>query len=384
MLSHLASKSAPTGAEWVLELLARGLVERGHQVAVSAPGQWAFASQLAEAGVDVRSIPVRCCWLVQAERQPLWQHVVRGARYLVPDPGVRGLKKFLVEFDPDVVHVNCLPHLRGAAAARAAGRPVVWHIHEILPAGVRRRWFAGRLRHDATRIVAVSDAVAEWLREEGLGPRLEVIHNGIAAPERLPTRTSARQKFGLPAEATVVGQFSQLVEHKGAVELVRAAHLASSTHPDLWFLIAGAGPAGFMKRLRRMISDGRAAERIRLVPPQPEIWELMAAVDVLVLATLWPDPLPRVVMEAMAAGLPVVAARGGGVPEMVVEGDTGFLCGPGDAGELSSAIQKLVADSDLRERMGRSGARRARDLFSVRHHLDRMEAAFEAAASSRG
>lgn len=382
MLSHLASTSAPTGAERVLELLARGLRDRGHRVAVSAPGPWDLASGLRGVDVEVRSIPVRCCWLVQAERQPVWRQLVRGARFLLPDPGTKALEGFLSEFGPDVVYVNCLPHLRGAAVAHAAGCPVVWHIHEILPPGARRRWFAGRLRRNATKIVAVSEAVAQWLREESLGDSLAVIHNGVDAPERFPDRKHARRKFELPAEATVFGLFSQLVAHKGAIDFVRAAHQTALSDPDLWFLIAGRGPASFVGRLRRAIEDGPAAQRIRVLPPQPEIWELLAAVNVAAITTLWPDPLPRVVMEAMAAARPVVGYGGGGVPEMVVDGETGLLCQPGDIGGLTRAIVELAGDEALRSRLGEAGRRRAKELFSVERHVDQMEKVLRETISS--
>ena len=382
MLSHLASSTAPTGAERVLEIIARGLCDRGNQVAVSAPGRWDLAPALKAAGVEVRSIPIRCCWLVQADRQPVWRQLVRGARFLLPDPGTKALEGFLSEFGPDVVYVNCLPHLRGAAVAHAAGCPVVWHIHEILPPGTRRRWFAGRLRRNATKIVAVSEAVAQWLREESLGDSLAVIHNGVDAPERFPDREHARRKFELPAEATVFGLFSQLVAHKGAIDFVRAAHRASSKDPQLWFLIAGRGPASFVGRLRRAIEDGPAAQRIRVLPPQPDIWELLAAVDMIALTTLWPDPLPRVVMEAMAAARPVVAYGGGGVPEMVVDGDTGLLCGPGDVDGLAEAMVRLAGDENLRCSMAEASVQRAQKLFSVERHVNRMEQVIRETMSS--
>jgi len=383
MLSHLASGNAPTGAEHSLALLARGLTGRGHEVSVVTPGQWALTDKLEPAGVEVVSIPVRCCWLVQYGPQPLPQQLFRAARYAVPDPGFLKLKEWLDGSRADVVHVNCLTHLRGATAARSAGLPVVWHLREILPPGPRRRWFARRLARDATHIVAVSEAVADWLREEGLGDRVEVVYNGVGAPPVLVDRKQARKGLGLPTEGVVVGLFSQLVEHKGALDFVKAAHAAAAREPTVRFLIAGDGPGEFVDRLQRDINPGAAAGRIDLVPPQETIWNLLAAVDAVALTTLWPDPLPRVVMEAMAVGLPVVAYGDGGVPEMVLDGETGLILDPGDWKSLAEGMLQLARDPDLRAGLGEAGRARARDLFGVDRHLEHMEAVLLDAASSR-
>ena len=382
MLSHLASSTAPTGAERSLALLALGLSARGHEVAIVAPGPWALREELEAGAVSVTVVPVRQCWLVQFGPQALWRQTVRSLRYAWPDPGFRGLRKWMAEFEPGMVYVNCLSHLRGAAAARSLDLPVVWHLREILPSGPRRRWFAGRLRSDATRIVAVSEAVAAWVRQEGLGDRVEVVHNGVDPPVSGDGQAASRAHFGLPPEAVVVGLFSQLVVHKGALDLVRAAHAAISENPELHFLIAGHGPSSFADQLRREMAAGAAAGHIHLVPPQPEIWELLAAVDVLALPTQWPDPLPRAVMEAMAAGLPVVAYENGGVPEMVVNGETGLLCQPGDVGGLARAIVEMAGDEALRIRLGEAGRKRARDLFSVERHVEKMEEILKETESS--
>ena len=373
LLSHLASVDAPTGAERSLALLARGLSEREHQVAVAAPGPWSMGAVLEAAGVEVATIPVRPCWLVQYGPQPLWRQTARAARYALPDRGYGDLRSWLGALDPDVVHVNCLPHLRGAAAARSLGLPVVWHIREILPPGPRRRWFAGRLGATSTRIVAVSEAVAHWLQEENLGELVEVIHNGADPPTDSVDREAARGRFDLPSEAVVVGLFSQLVAHKGSLDFLSAAHMAAARDPRLHFLIAGSGRSAFVEHLRGEIAAGPAADRIRLVPPQDEIWPLLAAVDMVALTTRWPDPLPRVVMEAMAVGLPVVAYDGGGVPEMVVAGETGVVLPSGDVEGLGAAMLELAGDGELRRCLGDAGCRRARRLFSVERHLDRME-----------
>jgi glycosyltransferase involved in cell wall biosynthesis len=382
-LSHLASTAAPTGAERSLALLAGGLAGRGHRVSATAPGPWSLGAELAVAGIGVASIPVRACWLAQFGPQPLWRQMARAVRYALPDPGSHRLRAWLAATGPDVVHVNCLPHVRGAAAARSCGLPTVWHLREILPPGGRRSWFARRLKRDAAMIVAVSEAVATWLREEGLGDRVEVVHNGVETPESAVASETARTRLGLSPDAVVVGLFGQLVAHKGARDFVRAAHSAARVNPELHFLIAGRGPRFFVEGLRREISAGAGSGRIHLIPPHDDIWELMAAVDLVAVTTLWPDPLPRAVMEAMAAGRPVVAYDGGGVPEMVVHGETGLLCSPGDVDGLGRALVELVGNQSLRDRLGEAGRARARQFFGVKRHLDRMESVFQSAVSMR-
>jgi glycosyltransferase involved in cell wall biosynthesis len=297
----------------------------------------------------------------------------------MPDLGARVLVRWLSELAPDVVHVNCLPHLRGAAAASELGLPVVWHVREMLPPGRRRRWFADRLRSHAGSIVAVSEAVAGWLREEELGSRVVVIYNGVDPPSELPDCEAERRRFGLPLGAIVVGLFSQLVAHKGGLDLVRAAHGAVAEDDRLHFLMAGQGPESFKRELRREIASGPAAGHVQVVPPQTDIWGLLAAADLVALPTLWPDPLPRVVMEAMAAGKAVVAYENGGVPEMVVDGETGRLCRPGDVEDLAQAIIELTRDETQRKGLGEVGRMRARELFGTQRHVAGMEKALDGA-----
>jgi len=280
---------------------------------------------------------------------------------------------WLDRFWPDVVYVNCLPQLKGAAAARALGLPVVWHIREILPPGHRRRWFARRLKRDATRIVAVSHAVAEWLSDEGLGDLVTVVHNGYDAPGGSAETSALRESLGLPAQGIVVGFFAQLVSHKGARDLVHAGSLAMAEVPTLDVVFAGAGPRDEIERLRAEIAGSPFSDRFFVLPPQREVWHLLAAADMIAVPSLWPDPLPRAVMEAMAAGRPVVAYRCGGVPEMITEGETGFMVEPGDQRKLAERMVRLARDPELRRRMGAAAVERARTEFSVAAHVDAME-----------
>lgn len=383
-ISHLASPEAPTGAERSLAGLAAALAVRGHEVGVIAPGRWCLASELAAAGVGVATIPSRAAWLVQWGPQPPALQLLRWLRWRLPDLGPRRMMVWLDRLWPEVVYVNCLPQLKGAAAARALGLPVVWHVREILPPGARRRWFARHLRRDARRIVAVSEAVAGWLADEGLGDRVTVVHNGVEPPADRLDREPARAALGLSAGGTVVGFFAQIVAHKGYADLVAAAARAIVSCPALTVVLAGPGPPQDLDRLRAAIEGTSHPERFLVLPPREQIWDLLAAVDVVAVPSLWPDPLPRAAMEAMAAGRPVVAYRSGGVPEMVTDGKTGLLVEPGDVEGLAAGLVRLAADEGLRRRMGKAGAMHAAAELTVARHVDAMERVLLDAASPTG
>jgi glycosyltransferase involved in cell wall biosynthesis len=334
-----------------------------------------LAPELEGAGVDVITVPSRPLWLTFWEQRPVPLGALKWARWAVT-AGVsrRRLMAFLAGRRPDIVHVNCLPHLSGATAARASGYPVVWHIREILPPGARRRFWARRLARNADRIVAVSEATASWMREEGLGDRIEVVYNGIDVPEHVPAPAEARRAVGLPLDGVWVGLIGQLLPHKGTDIFLAAAREAMPVHPELRFLLAGPAPERELRRLKRLVAALPHPERCALLPPQPDGAALIAACDVVCVPTLTPDPLPRVVMEAMAAGRPVIGSRSGGIPELVTEG-AGVLVEPGE--DLAPAFLQLAADREVREKTGRVARERCATLFSLACHVAGMERSLE-------
>ncbi len=376
LLSHVSTPDAPTGAERSLGLLASGLAARDHDVRIIAPGPWPVNAELNGRRPKVESVDCRVCWLTYYEPRSVPVAAAKWLRYAWPDGGARRIQEALSRRNPDVVHVNCLPHVRGAAAAAAAGCPVVWHIREILPPGRRRRWFAGKLRSHAVRIVAVSEAVASWLRDEGLADRVRVIYNGVEPPRTEIDRSQARARLGLEDEGCLIGLFGQILPHKGAREFVEAAEVACASEPSLRFVLAGPGSPEFVAEIRRRI----AGKPIRLLPPQPTTDTLLAACDIASLTTITPDPLPRTILEAMAAGRPVVSFRTGGAGELVEDGRTGLLIDTGDTDALAAAFVNLARDPAGRTRFGSAGRLRAAERFSLTGHVESMEALFREVA----
>jgi glycosyltransferase involved in cell wall biosynthesis len=176
--------------------------------------------------------------------------------------------------------------------------------------------------------------------------KIEVIPSGVEVREA--DGGGVRERFGVRPEEVLVTCVARLVERKGHEDLIRAG-------AGLRLLFVGDGP--FRRRL-----EGRGAI---LAGWRPDVPQILAASDIVVLASRFGEGCPNAVLEAMAQARPVVAARSGGTPEVVVDGETGILVAPQDVAALREALHRLAADPALRRRMGEAGRARARERFGI-------------------
>lgn len=373
LASHLASRQAPTGAERSLALLAAGLAQRGHDVTVLLPGEWVLGGQVRDAGVRLATVPSRPCWLTYWEPRP-WPVVAwKALRCWSGRRAARAMRRAMVSLAPDVVLVNCLPHLVAVEAARRAEIPVLWHLREILPPGLRRRWWGRVMARSGAGFVAVSEAVRAWVVEEEPALRVDVVDNGVPVPETVPDPAAARRALGLPEAGIWVGYLGQLAPHKGVGLFLQAAAAAVGRVEELRVLVAGPGTPR-RQRVVRGLAKGRLGDGGVVLDPRADAAALIAACDVLCVPTLTPDPAPRVVIEAMAAGRVVIGAPTGGIPELIQDGETGVLLPAVTAPALAAALAGLAGDAEGRRRLGAAARARAVERFGLERHVDTMEA----------
>jgi glycosyltransferase involved in cell wall biosynthesis len=218
------------------------------------------------------------------------------------------------------------------------------------------------------RVVGVGGAVREALiRNEGIPPdRVEVVYNGVDLTPFIEAagaagRERARRELGLGPDALVISMVARLDALKDHATAIRALGRVAGGHPDAYLVLIGEGPERdpIVEEVRRRGLDGR----VRLLGLRTDVARLLPAAD-LALLTSVSEGIPLTLIEAMAAGLPVVATRVGGVGEVVAEGVTGRLAASGDDAALADAILQLAADPALRDRLGRAGRERAAALFS--------------------
>jgi glycosyltransferase involved in cell wall biosynthesis len=200
----------------------------------------------------------------------------------------------------------------------------------------------------ATAVVSNSEYYRTLYGSLGFDARkIRVIRSGVAEPPAA-SGASVRAQFGIRDDELVVTCLARLVERKGHDDLIRA-------QSGLRLLFAGDGP------YRRHL-EGRGAI---LAGARRDVPEVLAASDIVALPSRFGEGCPNALLEAMAAGKPVVAARTGGIPEVVVDGETGLLVPREDPEALRTALQRLAADPALRARLGAAGRERVRREFSV-------------------
>jgi glycosyltransferase involved in cell wall biosynthesis len=276
----------------------------------------------------------------------------------------------------DLVHSHEFGmNVYASAAALLAGLPIVGTIHgRHRVAEKQRRVLAYRLlRRLGLEIVAVSRDLAEFL-SGGFDLPVEafhIIHPGIplaGAPAVLPdgeSRAKARAELGIPHEGPLAVAVGSLFPVKDHATLLRAA----ARLPDLRIAIAGEG--GEAEALQRLAGELGISPRVHFLGLRDDVDRVLRAASVFCQPSI-SEGLPLSIIEAMAWGLPIVASRVGGIPELVEEGKTGYLVPSGDPEALATRIERVLAEPAVAARFGRAGMARAHAHFS----LDQMVGAY--------
>ncbi|MBN3723868.1 glycosyltransferase family 4 protein [Burkholderia sp. Ac-20379] len=334
-----------------------------------------FRDALDEAGVDVSVMKSRGMDRVRK----------KGGASLRAVGGLVSLVREVVRRarDADVIYANTQRAMVvGALAGRIARKPVVWHLRDIVSHehfGAKQLFAIKQCaRLGVTRVIANSNASAQayLALTGGEEEAVDVVFNGIdAAPftalEATP-QAALRARFGLPETAWIVGSFSRLARWKGQHLLLDAA----MRDPDLHVVLVGAplfGEDDYAAELQDIVAQRGLGDRVTFAGFQRDIAAWMKAVDVVAHTSITPEPFGRVIVEGMLAKRPVVAARAGGVVEIVDDGVNGLLCEPGDAASLSEALGALRQDRVRRERLVANGFETAVRRFGTSGYVEAVE-----------
>jgi glycosyltransferase involved in cell wall biosynthesis len=281
----------------------------------------------------------------------------------------------------------------GRWAARWAGAPIVihtvhgWGHHDRQHPLVRRSYITlEKLSLPMTdRLIAVSPLNTAKGIKDGIGQpeNYNMIRSGIELDRfgcsQVP-RDQTRSSLGIPANAIIVGSVTRLSPQKAPLDFVRAASRIAESMPEAYFVMVGDGP--LRPQVEALAAELGLADRLILTGLRRDVPELMAAFDIFVLSSLW-EGLPRVLPQAMATGLPVVATAIDGNAEIVVDGVNGRLTPPNEPLALAQAVVELLRQPHLAAQMGAAGRERA-DEFGAQKMVADIAVLYEQLINQKG
>lgn len=347
------------------------------------------AERVARAGIETVQIPLH---RLRATVRP-GPNAALMAR-LVPE--VQGLRALIRGHGVDLVQVHGETNVHGALAVRGTGAAVCWHLYDTASPPALRRVLSPVVAGLAGSVTVTGQRTLDAYPglERRLGDRAVVTFPAadLAAFAADPgRRRRAREELGLSDGQLVIGTVGNRNPRKGHDLLIETAAELSRTDPEMRFLILGGrspAHAAYDAALHHRVERLGLGRVVNFVDPGSRVPELLPALDIFVLPSRPGEGMPTVILEAMACGLPVVAADVAAVREEIVPESTGLLVPPGDAASLARALGVLAGDEARRREMGREGRDRVNRRFTVERAVaDRLRAwelALRAAARTGG
>jgi glycosyltransferase involved in cell wall biosynthesis len=356
---HVITTLDVGGAEVHLLSQVRGQVARGHAIRVLyLKGGGSLAPEMREAGAGY----VGKAGAVALFRSIRWADLVHS---------------HLLKADMATAVLATLALRRSRLVAskhndeQVLKRPLVSFVHGVL----------GNLPR---RTIVLSDHVGAFIREHGRvgGSKIRRIYYGLDPAPFESATPAPRSSFGFAPEDVVFVCVARFAPQKAHGVLLRA--VAQVESPRVKLLLVGDDPFGDGRRRAEAVARSLGLEgRVVFAGIRRDVPSILAMSDAFVMSSLW-EGLGLVFLEAMAAGLPVVATRVSAVPEVVVDGETGLLVPPQDAPSLAAALRRLAEDPALRQRLGRAGRARVRERFGLERMIEETLSVYREVKGGRG
>lgn len=381
------------GAERSLLDLAAGLDRRHWAPRLVVLGQGPLLAEAAGVGVPVEALLVPDGFERASLRGARSSPLGLAASVLRAAPTLLAVRRAAARTAPSIVHSNGNKTHVLASPLRRRRTRVVWHVRDFLVDRAPERLLLRLARLSTDAVIANSAAVAAHLERLGARPGLvHAIANGIDLRRFTPDgpRADLRSPAGWPENVRLVGMVGVLARWKGQEIFVKAAAALAPRHPDLRFVVVGSeiyrtsGHGDFAAALARQAKDLGLGDALTFTGYRHDVPEILRALDVVVHASIEPEPFGRVIAEAMACARPVVWARGGGADEIVGEGALhGLGVRGGDPAALAAAIERALADPERVSAWAAEGRARIVTHFDLGAHVARVQDLYEMLMSGR-
>lgn len=297
------------------------------------------------------------------------------------DPRALGdILRLIDERDIEVLHLAAFKsHILGRIAAALKGRRSIVHLHDTVPIAWPIRFVLRRLADRTDLALAVSDPVGRFGAEQyALNPRrIRTLHNAIDLSARdsdpARARTSLLKEFDLPDDSRLIGLIGRLAPMKGHEYAIRALPAVLDECPSARMLFCGEGVE--LEHLAALTRQLGVESAVVFAGQRSDVPSILAALDLVVMPSMFGEGLPYAAIEAIAAGRAVVAFPTAGIPDVVPNDEAGLLVPAGNVKALSKALTRVLLDDKLRSRLEAGAARHARQ-FGLEQHVDELVAMY--------
>lgn len=388
-LLYLSADTRLTREPTLLDLMAGltstplpGRASERYEPVLAIPGEGSLADAARAAGIETHILPI--------DPMPADWHPRAWIEFLLDLPARRAhLATFLDEQGIDLLHATS-PEvgLTATLAARTLGIPTVWAVRDggasdRLRAHLRRRL----LQHLPTQVVATAESALRPLLAQGIRAALLPDGMDVAQMQQRAIRGHGTiwREYGIPLRRPLIGLVGTPTPTQGQLTFLSAAARIAASRRDARFLLVNREPPetpaarAYQAELEQVTLGLGLEEYVVFGGTRSEVGALLVDLDILVHCPTTPDPVPFVVVEAMALGIPVVTSTVGTLPDLVADGETGFLVRPDDPGAIAAAVLALLAPSatERRHEMARQAQQRAQMEFGLNSILRRASRIYD-------
>jgi glycosyltransferase involved in cell wall biosynthesis len=366
------------GSSKVLLQAVTALKARGHKVCVVVSEKGPLTDALALEGIQTKII-----------RLGILRRRYLNVLGLVNRAGVLtralfSLKKLCKQNQIDIIYTNTAPVIIGGILSKFTGIKNVWHLHEILePSSFMHRFFGWLINATAQKVIVVSDAVYNNWAGPIDASKMVKVNNGFETSDinvdvnvdvNVNVGANAnnikplREQLNLNNNTILVGMVGRVNLIKGQFYFIQIAAAAKAAGLNCHFVMIGDAYKGYeylYPQLESQIAELGLQNSITNLYYQPNAVSLIQQFDIFVLPSIKPDSFPVVILEAMAAGKPIIATNQGGAQEQIDDCVTGFLVPINDATIAAQKLGVLVNNPDMRTQMGQAGAKKLQEQFSL-------------------
>ena len=286
---------------------------------------------------------------------------------------INKLYKIVKKYKINLIHSNASrPTIYAGIISKLLKIPLIWQVRIIESEGLYDKFLVSFCK----KIITVSKAVEKrfaWLKRKN---KIIVIYNGVDTQEFNPqiSPESIREEFKLDIDIPVVGTIGNLISGKGQEYFVRAASLVSKNIPNVRFFIVGDGED--RKQLEELVNVLELKEKVIFTGKRSDISQLIAATDIIIQPSIYPESFGRVIIEGMAMGKPVIATNQGGVLEIIEDGISGTLIPPKNSPLMAKAIIDLINNREKARRIGLTARRKVEEKFSIEENVKKTEGVY--------